>query len=361
MHLMTMKNTMDSMMMIELHSYIGAFRPTDKVRPGFRDRYGTLYVLTHSKPYNKKFVIIPTKNIISEHFKCRQDYVYLCESPNQAAHRYNNVPGGKIFFSSHLNSSQMNFFVKNLIPTITPEQLGLSPEATVSADDVVLAFVPVDGYDEAYKSETSAVIRESAKAPVFGKAIQARQIAEFLQTRLKIDEVEIPEDKYNDVVEAINFFLECDEADKSTAEALIIEQIAASDVNAPVSPEAIVAVFEEKIENDTLNVATGLPREEEIVAEADIRTAGDSTEQMPADALQIAPAAQPTVVAPVPAGTLPVKATDLKEIYTDVDALENAARNVAAKVRDVIIRALDGVAAQTQEVEAQTEEAEINL
>jgi hypothetical protein len=77
MHLMTMKNTMDSMMMIELHSYIGAFRPTDKVRPGFRDRYGTLYVLTHSKPYNKKFVIIPTKNITLNVDKT----MFICVSP----------------------------------------------------------------------------------------------------------------------------------------------------------------------------------------------------------------------------------------------------------------------------------------
>lgn len=334
--------------MIELHSYIGAFRPTDKVRPGFRDRYGTLYVLTHSKPYNKKFVIIQTKNIISDHFKCRQDYVYLCEAPNQAAHRFNNVPGGKISFSSHLNSLNMNF-VKNLIPTITAEQLGLSPEATVSADDVVLAFVPVDGYDEAYKSATSAVIRESAKAPAFGKAIQARQIAEFLQTQLKIDEVAIPEDKYDAVIDAINYFLECEEADKSTAEALIIEQIAASDVNAPVSPETVVAVFEEKIQNDTLIVPTGLVTEE-------------VTEEQASDALQITPvAAQPAVVSAIPAGTLPVKATDLKEIYTDVDNLETAARNLASKVRDVIIGALDEVAGQANSTVAEPEEAQINL
>lgn len=338
-------------MTIELHSYIGAFRPTDKVRPGFRDRYGTLYVLTHSKPYKKEFVIIQTKNIISDHFKCRQDYVYLCEADNQAAHRYNNVPGGKIFFS-HLNSSQMNF-VKNLIPTITAEQLGLSPEATVSADDVVLAFVPVDGYDEAYKSATSAVIRESAKAPAFGKAIQERQIAEFLQTRLKIDEVAIPEDKYDAVIDAINYFLECEEADKSTAEALIIEQIAASDVNAPVSAEAVVAVFEEKIQNDTLIVTTGLVTEE--VTEK-------VTEEQASDALQITPvAAQPAVVSAIPAGTLPVKATDLKEIYTDVDKLETAARNLASKVRDVIIGALDEVAGQANSTVAEPEEAQINL
>ena len=329
-------------MMIELHSYIGAFRPTDKVRPGFRDRYGTLYVLTHSKPYNKKFVIIPTKNIISEHFKCRQDYVYLCESPNQAAHRYNNVPGGKIFFSSHLNSSQMNF-VKNLIPTIPPEQLGLSSGATVTPAQVVDSFLVEPANEE--EAQLNQIIKSSDKAPMFIKTIQRAQIAQFLQEELQMSDVEVADEKVEDLIEWINLYYESSDAEKADAATAILQEVAPESLE-PVDAGVVAETLQSLIESDTLIVATVSTFEEETPAP---------------DALQIAPAAQPTVVAPVPAGTLPVKATDLKEIYTDVDALENAARNVAAKVRDVIIRALDGVAAQTQEVEAQTEEAEINL
>lgn len=347
--------------MIELHSYIGAFRPTDKVRPGFRDRYGTLYVLTHSKPYNKKFVIIQTKNIISEHFKSRQDYVYLCESPNQAARRYNNVPGGKIFFS-HLNSPQMNCkFVIDFIPNIDAKALGLSDGANVLPDDVVMAFVPAKGYEQAYNSPTGVFIRSSEKAEEFAKAIQKAQIADFLQIHLKMDVIEIPEAKYDAVIDAINYFLECEEADKSTAEALIIEQIAASDVNEPVSLEEVVAVFEEKIENGTLNVATGLPREEEIVAEANVQTVGDSTEQLPADALQITPAEKPAVVSAIPAGTLPVDATRLREIYSDVITLKKAADAVSENIQQVILEALDVVAGQANPTVAEPEDAQISL
>lgn len=345
-------------MTIELHSYIGAFRPTDKVRPGFRDRYGTLYVLTHSKPYNKKFVIIQIKNIISDHFKCRQDYVYLCEADNQAARRYNNVPGGKIFFS-HLNSLQMNCkFVIDFIPNIDAKALGLSNEANVLPDDVVMAFVPAKGYEQAYNSPTGVFIRSSEKAEEFAKAIQKAQIADFLQTHLKMDVVEIPEAKYDAVIDAINYFLECEEADKSTAEALIIEQIAASDVNEPVSLEEVVAVFEEKIENGTLNVATGLPREEKIVAQADVQTAGDS---MPADALQITPAEKPAVVSAIPAGTLPVDATRLREIYSDVITLKKAADAVSENIQQVILEALDVVAGQANPTVAEPEDAQISL
>lgn len=341
-------------MMIELHSYIGAFRPTDKVRPGFRDRYGTLYVLTHSKPYNKKFVIIQTKNIISEHFKCRQDYVYLCEAPNQAAHRYNNVPGGKISFSSHLNSLNMNCkFVTDLIPNIDEKALGLSPEATVKPDDVVLALVPIKEYEDSYNSPTSVIIRESVKALQFAKAIQKAQIADFLQNQLKMDEVEIPEGKYDAVIDAINYFLECEEADKSTAEALIIEQIAASDVNEPVSLEEVVAVFEEKIENGTLNVATGLPREEEIAK-------GDSTEQLPADALQITPvAAQPTVISRTP-GTVELPAQKVSDLFVAGRNLAEAATKFNDQLTGMIVQALENVAAESQN-SVETEDAQINL
>ena len=336
--------------MIELHSYIGAFRPTDKVRPGFRDRYGTLYVLTHSEPYNKKFVIIPTKNIISEHFRSRQDYVYLCESPNQAAHRYNNVPGGKIFFS-HSNTLKMDCkFVVELIPTITAEQLGLSRGATVSADDVVLAFVPVDGYEESYNSQTSEVIRESEKAPLFAKAIQKAQIADFLQNQLKTAEVEIPEEKYNDVIDAINFFLECDEADKSAAEALIIEQIAASAPSELVSPEEVVAVFEEKMQDDTLIVATGLIPEETI-------------EEPAADALQITPA-QPTVIARTP-GTVELPAKKVSELFVAGSNLADAAKRFNDQLTGMIVEALEQVAAEQAPAEqapaVEPEEAQINL
>lgn len=345
-------------MMIELHSYIGAFRPTDKVRPGFRDRYGTLYVLTHSKPYNKKFAIIPTKNIISEHFKCRQDYVYLCEAPNQGAHRYNNVPGGKIFFS-HLNSPQMNF-VKNIIPTITAEQLSLSPEATVSADDVVLAFVPVDGYEESYNSQTSAVIRESAKAPIFAKAIQARQIEEFLNKELNLSDVEIADEKIEGIIEWINLYYESSDAEKADAATAILQEIAPESLE-PVDAGVVAETIQSLIENGTLNVATGLPREEEIVAEANVQTVGDSTEQLPADALQITPAEKPAVVSAIPAGTLPVDATRLREIYSDVITLKKAADAVSENIQQVILEALDVVAGQANPTVAEPEDAQISL
>lgn len=336
------------MMMIELHSYIGAFRPTDKVRPGFRDRDGTLYVLTHSKPYNKKFVIISTKNIISEHFKSRQDYVYLCESPNQAAHRYNNVPGGKIFFSSHLNSSQMNF-VKNLIPTITAEQLSLSPEATVSADDVVLAFVPVDGYEESYNSQTSAVIRESSKAPIFAKAIQARQIEEFLNKELNLSDVEVADEKIEGVIEWINLYYESSDAEKADAATAILQEVAPESLE-QVDAGVVAETLQSLIENDTLIVATGLITEE----------VEETIEEPAADALQITPAtAQPTVISRTP-GTVELPAKKVSELFVAGKNLADAATRFNDQLTGMIVEALENVAAE-QANTVETEDAQINL
>lgn len=339
-------------MTIELHSYIGAFRPTDKVRPGFRDRYGTLYVLTHSKPYNKKFVIIQTKNIISDHFKCRQDYVYLCEASNQGARRYNNVPGGKISFSSHLNSPQMNCkFVTGIVPTVTPEQLGLSSDANIPADRVVDSFLVEPANEE--DAQLNQIIKSSDKAPRFIKAIQKAQIAQFLQQELQMSDVEVADEKVEDLIEWINLYYESSDAEKADAATAILQEVAPESLE-PVGAEVVAETLQSLIENDTLNVATGLPREEEIVAEADV--------QMPADALQITPAAaQSAVVSAIPAGTLPVDAARLKDIYSDVITLKKAADAVSENIQQVILEALDVVAGQANSTVAEPEEAQISL
>lgn len=237
-------------------------------------------------------------------------------------------------------------FVKNLIPTIPPEQLGLSSGATVTPAQVVDSFLVEPANEE--EVQLNQIIKSSDKAPMFIKAIQRAQIAQFLQEELQMSDVEVADEKVEDLIEWINLYYESSDAEKADAATAILQEVAPESLE-PVDAGVVAETLQSLIESDTLIVATVSTFEEE------------TPEQTAPDALQIAPAAQPTVVSPVPAGTLPVKATDLKEIYTDVDALENAARNVAAKVRDVIIRALDGVAAQTQEVEAQPEEAEINL
>ena len=336
-------------MTIELHSYIGAFRPTDKVRPGFRDRYGTLYVLTHSKPYNKKFVIIQTKNIISDHFKCRQDYVYLCEAPNQAAHRYNNVPGGKIFFS-HLNSPQMNCkFVTGIVPTVTPEQLGLSSDANIPADRVVDSFLVEPANEE--DAQLNQIIKSSDKAPGFIKAIQKAQIAQFLQQELQMSDVEVADEKVEDLIEWINLYYESSDAEKADAATAILQEVAPESLE-PVDAEVVAEALQSLIQNDTLNVATGLPREEEIVAEADV--------QMPADALQITPvAAQPTVISRTP-GTVELPAQKVSDLFVAGRHLADAATKFNDQLTGMIVQALENVAAESQNP-VQTEDAQINL
>lgn len=338
------------MMMIELHSYIGAFRPTDKVRPGFRDRYGTLYVLTHSKPYNKKFAIIPTKNIISEHFRSRQDYVYLCEAPNQAAHRYNNVPGGKIFFS-HLNSPQMNCkFVTGIVPTLTPEQLGLSSDANIPADRVVDSFLVEPANEE--DAQLNQIIKSSDKAPMFIKAIQKAQIAQFLQQELKMSDVEIADEKIEGIIEWINLYYESPDEEKADAATAILQEVAPESLE-PVDAGVVAETLQSLIENDTLNVATGLPREEEIAT-------GDSIEQLPADALQITPvAAQPTVISRTP-GTVELPAQKVSDLFVAGRNLAEAATKFNDQLTGMIVQALENVAAESQN-SVETEEAQINL
>ena len=240
-------------------------------------------------------------------------------------------------------------FVKNIIPTITAEQLSLSPEATVSADDVVLAFVPVDGYEESYNSQTSAVIRESAKAPIFAKAIQARQIEEFLNKELNLSDVEVADEKIEGIIEWINLYYESSDAEKADAATAILQEIAPESLE-PVDAEVVAETIQSLIENDTLNVATGLPREEEIVAEADV--------QMPADALQITPvAAQPTVISRTP-GTVELPAQKVSDLFVAGRNLADAATKFNDQLTGMIVQALENVAAETS---VQEEEAQINL
>lgn len=334
---------------IELHSYLGAFGPTDKYRPGFRTRDGTLLVLTHSKPYNKEFVLIPSKNIISEHFRCRTAYVYLCVADNQKATRYNNVPGGKISFFSHLNSLDMNF-AKNIIVDLTKEQLGMDPNSSVSPAQVFAAFVPIDGFEEEYNSELSVAIREHVKAQIFAAAIQKAQVLAFLKDELQL-EVEVAEENIEPVIEWINLYNESEGNDKADAANAIIQIVAPENLQ-PVDPAVVVETLEGKIAADEMHVPTGLIPEEDVVEE---------TDTVPADSLQITPV-QTTLVSNVPAGMLPVNASDLKEIYKDVDALEAGARSLGKKVREVIFNALDAVSGQAVAVEAEeAEDAQINL
>jgi hypothetical protein len=242
----------------------------------------------------------------------------------------------------------MNF--AKIIVSLTQQQLGMDPNSSVKPDQVFTAFVPIDGFEEEYNSELSVAIRGHEKAPMFAAAIQKAQVLAFLKDELQL-EVEVAEENIEPVIDWINLYNESEANDKADAANAII-QIVAPETLQPVDPAIVVETLEGKIEADEMHVPTGLAREEEV-EETDAVFAADS--------LQITPV-QTTVVSNVPAGMLPVNASDLKEIYKDVDALEAGARNLGKKVREVIFNALDAVSGQAVPVEAEeAEDAQINL
>ena len=240
-------------------------------------------------------------------------------------------------------------FAKNIIVDLTKEQLGMDPNSSVSPDQVLAAFVPIDGYEEEYNSELSVAIREHVKAQIFAAAIQKAQVLAFLKDELQL-EVEVAEENIEPVIDWINLYNESEGNDKSDAANAII-QIVAPETLQPADPADVVEMIEEKIAADKMHVSTGLPLEEDVVEQTDTAPAADS--------LQITPAAQPSVVTAVTAGTLQVKAASLKTIYKDVIALKEAADTVSNNVQNLIIEALDAVATTASEVDA--EDAQINL
>jgi hypothetical protein len=64
----------------------------------------------------------------------------MCVADNQSAKRYNNVPGGKIYFFSHQNFFQTMKFLIGIIPVMSAQDFNLS-EATVAPDQVVEAIL----------------------------------------------------------------------------------------------------------------------------------------------------------------------------------------------------------------------------
>jgi len=239
-------------------------------------------------------------------------------------------------------------FAKNIIVALTAQQLGMDPKSSVTPDQVFIALVPIDAYEEDHNSELSAAIRCHEKSEIFAKVIQQAQVAHFLKEELQL-EVEVAEENIQTVIEWINLYNESEGNDKSDAANAIIQIVAPQSLQ-PVDPADVVEMIEGKIAADEMHVPTGPIPEEDVVEE---------TDTVPADSLQIAPAAQPSFVTVVPAGTLQVKAASLKTIYTDVIALKEAADTVSNNVQNLIIEALDAVATTVPAVD--TENAQINL
>lgn len=62
---------------------------------------GVTLALTHTRPWNRSWIKIPTFLVRSVHFRARSDFVYLAEA-SATALRYNNQPGGYLHVDSKL-------------------------------------------------------------------------------------------------------------------------------------------------------------------------------------------------------------------------------------------------------------------
>lgn len=100
-------------MKIFLFSYLNAFSDgKDKLHPGFSVD-GTVCILTHTKPWKRQYISIPSAVVRSDHFKARSDFVYLAIA-DEGRVRYNNLAGGSINLDSLLLTKISQFLKKPL-------------------------------------------------------------------------------------------------------------------------------------------------------------------------------------------------------------------------------------------------------
>ncbi len=341
------------MMIIDLHTYFGAFNPEDKPRPGFRIRDGTLIVLTHSKPKNKLFSLIPATNIFSEHFKCKYDYVYMCLADNQCAKRYNNVPGGKIFFSSHQNFLSEMAFINGIIPTMTDADFGLGATTTITPDEIVLAILTPEDEQTPREKEIITALK-NRDGENFGNNIRAVQEAQILEKLVQLNVTGTPtfpalQTELDEVITMLNAKSQDDVA--IGVMGLNLNMEVQQDV--PVDPAEVVEVLNDRIAEGAISATTEV---EVPVSEV------EEIEQMPlpvndaaADSLQVS-----ATVAP---GHVSFPANTLADTLTKVGKISTAARDLAAEAdnlkNDLLEATVNALQAMTVDPRETTVDAEI--
>lgn len=301
-----------TMMEIELHSYIGAFRLTDKLRPGFRTRAGTLLVLTHAKPKNKPFYLIPAKNISSDHFTCKTEYVYMCVADNQSAKRYNNVPGGKISFFSHLIFTNTMKFLIGITPTFSASDFSLTEHATVTPEQIVEAVLA----PERTKEQQDLVDAITARANDNSlRMIQERQIEEKLSSMGIEGKPSFPENQES--MDAIVEFLSGQDAD--AIELAIGEMKLSMPADVLVDPAEVVEALK-GIAEGSISATTEVEKVEEL-------------QEMP---LPVNVAPDSLQVSAVPAtGELVIPAQTLANTLQQVGDISKAANDLVNKANDL--------------------------
>lgn len=339
------------MMIIDLHTYFGAFNPRDKPRPGFRIRDGTLIVLTHSKPKNKLFSLIPATNISSEHFKCKYDYVYMCLADNQCAKRYNNVPGGKIFFSSHQNFLSTMAFINGIIPTMTPANFELGPNSTITPDEIVLAVLTPE-HEQTPREKEIITALKNRDGEDFGKNIRAVQEAQIVEKLAQLNVTGTPtfpalQTELDDVITMLNANSQEDVAIGVMGLNLNMEV----EQDVPVDPAEVVEVLNDLIAEGAISATT-----EVDVPVSEVEKVEEISE-MPlpvntaaADSLQVSATVAPGHVS-FPANTLAKTLKQVGEISEAANSLVTKANALKDDLLTATVNALqamgDGDARET--------------
>ncbi len=345
-------------MTIELHSYVGAFRPTDKLRPGFRTRDGTLIVLTHSTPKNKPFVLIAATNISSAHFTCKTACVYMCVADNQSAKRYNNVPGGKIYFSSHSNFTNTMKFLTSVPVEAINVDFQLTENTTITNGEVADALMtPEDQRNDAQKAIFAAMQRRDGDSmdQNFRKIQEAQITAKLAEMKITADPT-FPENQ-DELDEIIDLFNQGGDEETSLAVmGLNLDLPVIQDV--PVDPALVAETLQNLISEDAITATTEMPVDP-ITAEEATTDAVQELTEMPlpvnvaADSLQVSATAGP--------GELVISAGTLKRTLEQVSEIGRTAKTLAKQTDDLTndllkatVAALDQVAAQsTEQVDAE--------
>jgi len=217
--------------MIELHSYMNAF-DDNKLRPGFRDPEGNLWVFSHTKPRDF-FILVPTEKVVSKHFKPKTSTIYLTLADNQCAHRYNNVSGGD-FNYDFLTLKQHICTMKKTL-NITHEQLGLSAQANLQEVLEILGREKAGTLKEEDKAYTTL-----EKWPAISQAYGDLLLKEAISALPFEGEVGITDDNRKDLNEAVAMLQT--EPTSELAISVLTEAGLTYVVSPPASEEALQSV-----------------------------------------------------------------------------------------------------------------------
>jgi hypothetical protein len=271
----------------------------------------------------------------------------MCVADNQSAKRYNNVPGGKISFFSHLIFTNTMKFLIGITPSLSAADFSLTEHATVTPEQIVEAVLAPERTKEQQDLVNAITARANDNSL---RLIQEAQITEKLRSMGVEGDPSFPEsqESMDEIVE----FLSGQDAD--AIELAVAEMNLSIPADVPVDPSEVVEVLNDLIADGAISATT----EVEVPA-----SEVEKVEEMPlpvnaaADSLQVTTAVAPGHVS-LPANTLADTLKKVGNISAAARDLATEADNLKNDLLEATVNALQAMTVDARETSVDAEVVE---